>query len=447
MSTTTRRSAASPAMTRDAWPAVWIARYRKFLKLRPNQPLVADRDHVIAFLRSLVQRNKPAWQRLQALEAIRAQISAQGHDIRHLDDVQTTLQRRVQTEHSALAAANDLPPGEPGPVDPNEPWVAQQLRAELRTRHLSLSTELAYVNWVQRFSARWGVASEQDWKVVASVQVRTFLTELAVQGNVAASTQNQAFSALLFVFKHILKRPLDAKDVVRAKRPERLPLVLSQDEIEQVFARLHGTDLLIARMLYGAGLRIKECLRLRVKDVDFGMQHILVRDGKGQKDRVTLLPALVHDELQQRIEYRQRQHQADLAAGTGRVFLPFALARKWPNADREFGWQYIFAAQRLSRDPRSGTFRRHHVHKDALQARFKAAVTAAGIAKPATPHTLRHSFATHLLEAGVDIRTIQQLLGHKDVATTMVYTHVSRRGVTGVQSPLDRLHQSSAIRR
>jgi integron integrase len=329
--------------------------------------------------------------------------------------------------------------GEPGLIDPSEPKMVQRLRTELRVRHLALKTEKAYVQWVVRFIERFSIAADSDWSEVGSDQVKTFLTELAVEGKVAASTQNQALSALLFVFKNLLDRKLAIVDAVRAKKPQRLPVVLSPSEIEQVFLMLQGNDLLMGRLLYGTGMRGKELVRLRVKDLDFERDQIVIRDGKGQKDRVTLLPELIRDELIELVERRRRLHELDLAAGQGAVYLPLALAKKYPKAATQFGWQYVFAADRLSRDPRSGAFRRHHVHDDTFSNAFKLARNTSRLRKPATPHSLRHSFATHLLESGIDIRTVQQLLGHKDVNTTMIYTHVLRDGVARVKSPLDSL--------
>lgn len=439
MSQTQNDKATDALRPRTDWGAIWLAAYRRTLRVSANQPIPSGREPVVNFLQSLVKKNKPAWQRLQALRAIRAELTRQGQSSPELDEIEQALRQRAAAEKAANTAQQELEPGDPGIIDPQAPWIIQKLRAELRVRHLALATETAYVTWITRFSQSARVATEQDWQAVTSQQVRDFLTQLAVEGNVAASTQNQAFSALLFVFRHILKKPLQADDVVRAKKPERLPLVLSPEEVQRLFLYFDGIDLLIARLLYGCGLRIKECLRLRIKDVDFAMNQIIVRDGKGQKDRVTLLPATIREELERHIEVRRRQHESDLANGQGVVFLPHALARKWPAAEREFAWQYVFAARRVSRDPRTGRMRRHHLHQDAMQDRFKMAVQAARIPKPATPHTLRHCFATHLLEAGVNIRTIQQLLGHKDVATTMIYTHVMRRGVSGIESPLDRL--------
>ncbi len=268
-----------------------------------------------------------------------------------------------------------------------------------------------------------------------------FLTHLAVQENVAASTQNQALAALLFLYKVVLDRPLEWINdrLVRAKRPERLPVVFSQEEARAVLAQLDGTSWLAAALLYGAGLRLMECLRLRVKDVDFDQNHILVRDGKGQKDRVAILPSSLIDPLKRQIEHVRAIHATDLRDGFGRVYLPDALARKYPEADRRVGWQYLFPAHRRGEDPRSGVVRRHHLAESALLKAVKRAIHRAGITKPASCHTFRHSFATHLLEAGHDIRTVQELLGHQDVRTTMIYTHVLNAGPNAVRSPLNRL--------
>ena len=275
---------------------------------------------------------------------------------------------------------------------------------------------------------------------MGAAEVSEFLTHLAVAGQVAASTQNQAKSALLFLYREVLNVELPwLDDVESAKAPRRLPVVLSRAEVAALLARLDGTSALVCRMLYGTGLRIMECLRLRVKDVDFERCEILVRDGKGFKDRVTMLPSSLVPTLREQLARVAELHRQDLAAGHGAVWLPYALERKYPNAAREWAWQYIFPSANLSVDPRSDTVRRHHVSDQAVQRALKLAVRAAGIAKPATPHTLRHSFATHLLEAGYDIRTVQELLGHSDVSTTMIYTHVLNKGGRGVVSPIDRM--------
>jgi integron integrase len=270
-------------------------------------------------------------------------------------------------------------------------------------------------------------------------EVEGFLTYLAVDGQVAASTQNQAKSALLFLYKEVLGSELAWLDGVEAaKRPERLPVVLTVDEVNVVLGRMIGTHGLIGRLLYGSGMRLMEAVRLRVKDVDFRRLEILIRDGKGAKDRVTMLPQALAESLRAHLVLVRQIHAQDLAAGYGDVYLPFALERKYPSAPREWLWQYIFPAARLSEDPRSGKLRRHHFDEQVVQRAMRQALRDAGINKPATPHTLRHSFATHLLQSGYDIRTVQELLGHKDVSTTMIYTHVLNRGGRGVVSPLDR---------
>jgi integron integrase len=275
---------------------------------------------------------------------------------------------------------------------------------------------------------------------MAELEVEAFLTHLAVVGQVAASTQNQALAALLFLYKVVLDRPLQARiDASRARRPERLPVVLTREEIRALLSHLSGTHHLMASLLYGSGLRLMECLRLRVKDVDFGQNHILVRDGKGQKDRAVPLPTSLRQPIQAQLEHVRALHARDLAEGFGRVYLPHALAEKYPNANRELAWQWLFPAPRRSVDPRTGITRRHHLAETALQKMVRGAVRRAGITKPASCHTLRHSFATHLLEDGHDIRTVQELLGHRDVSTTMIYTHVLQQGPQGVRSPLDRL--------
>jgi len=271
-------------------------------------------------------------------------------------------------------------------------------------------------------------------------QVKAFLQALAVVGRVAASTQNQALNALVFFYDQVLEQPLgELGAFARAKRPQRLPVVLSRDEVMRLLTGLHGMHATMGALLYGTGMRLMECVRLRVKDVDFGYGQIVVRDGKGQKDRVVPLPVRLVEPLRAHLEKMRGLHRDDLVLGAGAVFLPDALARKYPNAAREWGWQYVFPASRLAADPRDGTVRRHHLHETSLQKAVRAATRAAGIEKPVSCHALRHSFATHMLEGGYDIRTVQELLGHSDVKTTMIYTHVLNRGGLGVVSPLDRV--------
>lgn len=315
------------------------------------------------------------------------------------------------------------------------PRLLDRVRERIRYKHYSLRTEESYVQWIRRFVLFHGKRHPSE---MGAPEVESFLTSLAVEGNVAASTQNQARSALLFLYKEVLGSELPWLDnVEQAKKPRRLPVVLTEDEVRSVLALLDGVAWLAAALLYGAGLRLMECMRLRVQDIDFKRREILVRDGKGFKDRVTMLPAKAATRLQQHLIAVKAVHETDLAEGYGEVYLPYALERKYPNAGKSWGWQYVFPAAKRSVDPRSGKVRRHHLDGQAIQRAVKQAVVRAGIVKPATPHTLRHSFATHLLQNGQDIRTVQELLGHEDVQTTMIYTHVLNRGGRGVTSPLD----------
>jgi len=315
--------------------------------------------------------------------------------------------------------------------------LLDRVRDRIRVKHYSIRTEQAYCDWIKRFVIFHGKRHPSG---LGAAEVEAFLTSLAVQGRVAASTQNQAKSALLFLYKEVLGAELPWLDnIAKAKAPVRLPVVLTRDEAAQVLARLQGVHRLIGALLYGTGLRIMEAMRLRVKDVEFSRREILVRDGKGNKDRVTMLPLRLAGPLREQIGHARELHRCDLADGFGAVWLPFALDRKYPGAAREWGWQYVFPAGTRSIDPRDGTERRHHLTDEVFQRAMKNAVRGAAIAKPATPHTLRHSFATHLLASGYDIRTVQELLGHSDVSTTMIYTHVLNRGGRGVVSPLDGL--------
>ena len=309
--------------------------------------------------------------------------------------------------------------------------------AAVRMRHYSRRTEKAYLGWIRRYLS---FHRGRDAVAMGGAEVQSFLSRLAVDGKVSASTQNQAFSALLFLYRDVLGVGLQGlENTERAKRPERLPVVLSESEVRAILRHLKGRMLTMAYLMYGSGLRLLECARLRVKDIDFDRCEITVRSGKGDKDRVTVLPARVADRLRSHLAKVRRVHEADLADGAGTVLMPEALARKFPNASREWAWQWVFPAARLYADVDTGERRRHHVHETVLQRAFKEAVRASGITKPATCHTLRHSFATHLLESGYDIRTIQELLGHADVSTTMIYTHVLNRGGRGVRSPIDTL--------
>jgi len=323
------------------------------------------------------------------------------------------------------------------PDAPRPPKLLDQVRSRLRTKHYSIRTEDQYVFWIRRFIRFHGLRHPRE---LGAREVEAFLSDLAVNGRVAASTQNQALSALLFLYREVLKVELPwLENLTRAKPSQRLPVVLTPAEVRAVLDRMAGVYGLMARLLYGTGMRLMECVRLRVKDVDFGRNEIVIRDGKGAKDRVTMLPAALAAPLQEHLQRRRAIYEDDLRDGRAAVWLPDALAKKYPNAATEWGWQYVFCSGSHSVDPRSGVTRRHHIDEKLLQRAMKKAVAAARLAKPATPHTLRHSFATHLLEAGHDIRTVQELLGHADVRTTMIYTHVLNRGGRGVASPLDRL--------
>ena len=323
------------------------------------------------------------------------------------------------------------------------PRLLEQVRDAIRRRHYSYRTEETYVHWIRRFIFFTGKRHPRE---LGAAEVTAFLNHLASERHVAASTQNQALSALLFLYKEVLGAPLPWLDgLERAKRPVRMPTVLTAEEVRRLLARMHGTKKLMASLLYGAGLRLRECLKLRVKDVDFGYRQILVRDGKGGKDRVTMLPEPLIEPLKAQLEGAKRLHERDLADGCGDVELPDALARKYPRAAYEWGWKFVFPSWKRSVDPRTGVIRRHHVYENYLIRGVKDAVRAAGIAKHVSCHTLRHSFATHLLEAGYDIRTVQELLGHVSVETTMIYTHVMNKGGRGVNSPLNRLEQARAV--
>ena len=310
------------------------------------------------------------------------------------------------------------------------------LREVLRTAHYSRRTERTYVYWASRYLAHYG----RDAAQLGADEIRGFLSHLAVTDRVTASTQNQALCALVFLYGHVLRKEIGTLgDVDRAKAPKRLPVVLSREEVRTVLAGIQGVPHLVCRLLYGAGLRLTECLALRVKDIDFERNEVTIRDGKGAKDRITVLPGTCRDDLTRHLERVRRLHDKDLSRGLGRAPLPYALAEKYPRADRDWCWQYVFPASSHYTDQQTRIQHRHHLHETVVQRAMAAAVRRAGLSKPATPHTLRHSFATHLLESGYDIRTIQELLGHNDVQTTMIYTHVLNRGGRGVRSPADGL--------
>ncbi|MBN1781125.1 integron integrase [bacterium] len=317
------------------------------------------------------------------------------------------------------------------------PRLLDQVRAELRLRHYSYRTEKSYIFWIRQYIYFHGKKHPDD---LGEKEITGFLTHLAVIKKVAASTQNLALCAIVFLYKHVLKKdPGNFNDLVWAKKPSRIPVVFSRDEVRTILNRLDGVHRIMATLLYGAGLRLRECLNLRIKDIEFDFNQILVRNAKGGKDRVVPLPQKLKEPLKEQIARVKKIHQQDLEDGYGSVYLPNALERKYPNAARQFGWQYVFPAHQISTDPISGTRRRHHLYDSVLQKAVKNAIRKSGIYKHAGCHNLRHSFATHLLEDGYDIRTVQELLGHNDVKTTMIYTHVLNKGGLAVTSPADKL--------
>jgi len=320
----------------------------------------------------------------------------------------------------------------------NPPKLLDQARNIIRRKHYSFRTEETYINWMKRYIFFHNKKHPRDMGVP---EIEKFLTHLAVMEKVSAATQNQAFNALIFLYREVLGISLEGKNIaaIRAKRVKNIPVVLAKDEVRTLLTLMSGTQQLMARLLYGCGLRVMECVRLRVHDIDFAMNEIVVRNGKGFKDRLTMLPEAVKEDLRAQVARVRIMHTNDLLAGLGSVYLPYALERKYRQAHKDPGWQFLFPAANIAVDPRTGVRRRHHIHESALQKAVKQAARRAGINKRVTPHTLRHSFATHLLMDGSDIRTVQELLGHKDVSTTMIYTHVLRqKGIRPVKSPLDR---------
>jgi len=321
------------------------------------------------------------------------------------------------------------------PYRNKQPRLLEQVRNAIRTKHYSIRTEESYTRWIKRFILFHNKRHPQN---MGAKEVNAFLNHLAVKRGVAASTQTQTLCAIVFLYKQIFNRDLGTLDnLIRAKRKKNLPVVFTREEAGQVLTKMAGTHRLMANLLYGSGLRLMECIRLRVKDVDFGYSQVVVRDGKGNKDRVTMLPKTVAHDLKEHLKKVKKQPEEDLVKGYGSVYLPNALARKYRGADKSWGWQYVFPSSKISVDPRSGVKRRHHVNQQYLHRAVKSAVQKSKIYKTASCHTFRHSFATHLIEDGYDIRTIQELLGHKDVSTTMVYTHVLSKGGRGVRSPVD----------
>jgi len=430
------------------WPK-WMEAYARSVHQVDAARIGISRERLISLLRRMRDSGKPAWVRLQVVRAAEFyQKAVLQSSVPDLSDVRLTLEERARKERAAerrFGLNSGHAGADPvddrmliGRIDPREPPLLQEIRTLMRIRHYAVRTERAYVGWIQRFVSSVG-GWNKDLSDVGEMAVKEFLGNLAVKDKVAASTQNQAFNALLFLFREVLKRELHFLDTERAKRPRRIPVVLTKSEVATVLRHVKGRDLLFARILYGCGLRHYEGLRLRVKDVDVDARQLIVRDGKGAKDRVTVMPDSVIADLLAQKEMVRRLHDADLEAGFGSVWLPYAFARKAPNAAFQFEWQFLFPGSKVSVDPHDGAIHRHHMHESVFRTALNRAVEVSGIHKRVTPHTFRHSFATHLLQSGADIRTVQELLGHADVSTTMIYTHVLQSGPLGVKSPLDRL--------
>jgi len=433
---------------KDTMRRWYVKRIEQYIAFYPDERLSKHTpEHVTKFFKELGRNSRlQDWQIQQTVDAIRILFCdflklhlCNNVDWQYWSDASTQLSPR----HPTLAREVVTKPESHKPnlhiptqgVRERFAVPLRQLITEIRLRAYSIRTEQTYETWVVRFLAFSG---KDTLDAIGAADVKAFLEYLVIEGNVAASTQNVALNAVNFFFNEVLKQPIgELGEFARAKRPKRLPCVLSRQEIKELLACLDGVQYLMAALLYGAGMRLMECVRLRVQDIDFSYHQILIRNGKGAKDRVVPLPLKVEPILREHIDGVRQLHQEDLSAGFGEVFMPDALGRKFPKGARDWVWQYVFPSGRLSVDPRSKKQRRHHIDETTMQKAVKRAAKAAGISKRVSCHTLRHSFATHLLEDGYDIRTVQELLGHADVSTTMIYTHVLNRGGKGVRSPLD----------
>ena len=428
------------------WFPRWISRYSMEFRGGADKELPVNKQVVIKFSRSLLERGAPAWQRWQAVRAIECYRDLiLGRKEPDLSEVIAVLAKLGRGERNI--ALDEPPTAEErvalqGKLNPNEHPSVQTMRREMRVLHYAMSTERAYVRWVKRFgtfvgSMELGLFNEAD--------IGTFLTSLAVDGNAAASTQNQAKSGLLFFYQCVLGKRLGFIDAVRVNRPETLPVWFSREEIAQLVDELFGMHHLMFLLMYGSGLRHKECRRLRIKDVCFDQRMIVVRDGKGEKDRVTCLPENAMDPLRRQIKMAKRVHEMDVEEGFAEVYMPYALNRKYPNAGQQAGWKWVFPSRQRRRDPRSGKVWRHHIDEKQFANALDLAQHSAGIDKLGVPHSLRHSFATHLVESGTDIATVQQLMGHKDIETTMKYVHVQPVLKSAVTSPADLIPENDRV--
>jgi integron integrase len=422
----------------------WLKRYGGWKQRRTGHDHYHDEDlpvsteDVIAFCRELLASETPAWQRQQAVRAIESyRDSVLQENEPSLKDIINTLDRLAAKE-DALGKDDVVTTADQermvGIIDESEPQVIQQTRREMRLQYKKRDTERAYIKCIKQFMS---YCKTDELRDLSESDIRDFLTHRAVEGNVAPSTQNQAKSALLFLYEHVFNRTLEFLDFVPADKSVKLPVVLSREEIVRLLPEFQGNKRLIFLLLYGAGLRHSECYRLRIKDVCFDRNELHIRGPKGERDRITMLPERANQALRDQIERSKRQHERDLENGFGSVYLPYALERKYVNEKKKPGWQWVFQARQISKDPVSGEHRRHHVCKDYFSKTFAKAIANVKIMKNAVPHSLRHSFATHLLEDGADIRTVQDLLGHKDVRTTMIYLHVMNKPGLNVKSPVD----------
>lgn len=444
---------------RDAekWAEIWFSKLCRFHKHPRDAQWQFTAEHVVQFLQAKVKEGFPAWKRRKIVENLisfqrKAQV-AQPADLRFIiaklkeldaqDKLRSPNDQFKGGENSSTSVVScDAPLSEAdivGKINPREPDTVQQLRRKLRLVGHAYNTELAYVKWVKRFLKSRGVVSLEECQRVSRKDVEAFLTDLVVDGNVGPSTQDQAFFAIQFLFDHVLEKDIGKVDALRSKKAKLIPTVMSKSEVARVLVEMDGAYLVIAQLLYGCGLRISEALRLRVKDFDFDQKQITVFCSKGKKSRLVPLPDLTVEALKRLIERRRAVHDRDVAQGMASVWLPDALSRKLPKAAREFRWQFLFASARFSKDPKTGRLHRHHLYRDSFTKALRRAANRSGIFKYITAHTFRHSFATHLLQAKEDLRTIQELLGHADISTTAIYTHVLIDQDAPVISPLDRL--------
>ena len=429
--------------TDEKFGRVWFASLARFHKVRNSHSWDFNQDHVIAFLRFKLSEKMPTWKRLKIVQGLiwyRNNVRKSSQP--EMENIRAILREKIASEREQAAEAprpEAVIEDVVGKIDPKLPDAIQAMKRIMRLKGNSYNTEKAYVGKLEAFMKDFGLKTLADFNDIGAEEVEAHLTDLAVDGDVAPSTQNQAFYALKYFFENVLERQLGEIDAIRATKGSRIPTVMSKPEVVRVLSFLTGIYLLIGQLLYGCGMRISECLRLRVKDIDFDQMLIEIHNSKGDKSRFVPLPKQMVQPLRRLMANRLALHERDLANGEASVWLPHALDRKFPAAHKEFKWQFLFASARFSRDPRTGKRHRHHLHTDTFPVHLRLAVQQAKLNKYVTSHTFRHSFATHLLQDGTDIRTIQELLGHSDIATTMIYTHVLARPDVRVVSPLDRL--------